>query len=360
MDEKTAWVCFTLAGIGPVYADLIRRHFSPVSEALGASVSHLIAAGLPRKIAEGIADWENLPWQKELEEAEAASISLVPRDDHAYPSLLARIPDPPPLLYVKGSFSPADTYTVAIVGTRNPSVYGIRMAERFARELAGIGCTVASGVARGIDTAAHRGALAARGRTIGVLGSGILSFYPPENKHLGDRIAEHGALISEFPLHTPPLPANFPRRNRIISGLSRGVLVVEAGQKSGALITAGIALEQNREVFALPGRIGELVSTGTNALLKEGATLVERVEDILEELNIEVQKTPSGKPEKAPVPTGNEEESAILRFLEEPRHVEEIAATVDLPAGRLTSLLLRLELAGRIRSLPGKRYRKSS
>jgi len=208
--------------------------------------------------------------------------------DQEYPALLKEIARPPLVLYVKGGWEVLSQYALAIVGTRVPTAYGLKMAKDFGAQLAGLGIVVISGLARGIDCAAHCGALT-RGRTVAVLGSGLLEIYPRENKSLAAEIAEKGAVVSEFSLLTSPAKENFPRRNRVVSGLCRGVLVVEAAARSGALITAHLALEQNREVFAVPGKADSSVSQGTHQLIKEGAKLVETIDDILEELNIGIR-----------------------------------------------------------------------
>ena len=217
---------------------------------------------------------------------EKNNVNTLSIEDEGYPECLKHIYDPPQTLFVKGGFLKQDSLAVAIVGTRHPTVYGRDAAQRIAVECAAEGLTVVSGLARGIDTAAHKGALKAGGRTIAVLGSGILNIYPKQNQQLAEEIAENGAVITEFPVNAKPLPINFPQRNRIISGLSLAVVVVEAAARSGSLITAHCALEQGREVFALPGLARSVTSQGTHQLLKEGARLVETAQDILEELNL--------------------------------------------------------------------------
>lgn len=225
--------------------------------------------------------------EKELTLIEKNRIKVIDIFQTEYPALLKEIARPPLVLYVKGEPAVLSQYALAVVGTRIPTTYGLKMAEDFGAQLAGLGIVVVSGLARGIDTAAHKGALQ-QGKTVAVLGSGLLDVYPRENIKLAGEIVENGALISEFPLMTSPAKDNFPRRNRIVSGLCRGVLVVEAAQRSGALITAHLAAEQNREVFALPGKADSSLSRGTHQLIKEGAKLVECLDDILEELNIEI------------------------------------------------------------------------
>ena len=289
-------------------------------------------------------------------------IKEVDLNDKKYPPLLKKIYMPPARLFVKGDLLPLDENAVAIVGTRRATLYGLEQCERIAYDLAIRGITVVSGMARGIDSAAHRGALKARGRTIAVLGSGHNHIYPRENKELYEEIAKKGAVISEFPPDVPPFKLNFPRRNRIISGLSKGVLVVEAAQRSGALITAGFALNEGREVFALPGNINSARSSGTNALIKEGAKLVSNATDILEELgnvlNIE-------RPEYSPGPNRpgintdslSLEEKSVFSILDhEPKAIDEISTITNVPVHRITDALVRLELKRLIKMLPGENF----
>lgn len=252
-----------------------------------------------------ITDWKKLPFfcdeeikkiisaqrsgilDEEMKLIEKHNITIIDIFDKQYPQLLKEIDDPPVVLYIKGNPEVLSNYSLAIVGTRHPTHYGVSLAEKFSAELAKLGLTIISGLAKGIDTAAHKGTLKC-GVPAAVLGSGIMNIYPRENAELAKKIIEKGALISEFPMKTKPLKENFPRRNRIVSGISRGVLVIEAAERSGALITARMALEQNREVFAVPGKIDSPVSKGTHKLIKQGAKLIDSVEDILEELNINV------------------------------------------------------------------------
>jgi len=271
-----------------------------------------------------------------------------------YPKLLLEIPDPPPYLYVKGELRGSET-AVAIVGSRRASTYGMHTTTRLASDLAGHGITVVSGMARGVDTAAHRGALSSGGRTIGVLGCGIDVIYPPENRRLFEEMASSGAIVSEFPLGTLPLAENFPRRNRIISGMSRGVLVVEAMEKSGSLITAQYALEQGREVFAIPGNINSGASRGTNRLIKDGAKLVEGVEDILEELPHRIGTAAAAGAAPAPDFALTPKEAAVYTLLAEaPRHIDDVIVKSGLTVGDVSAILLALELKGAVMQLPGK------
>lgn len=285
-------------------------------------------------------------------------------NDADYPRNLKYIYDPPQSIYIKGEITPEDNIAIAVVGSRYASYYGLRNAEHFSFELAARGITIISGLARGVDSAAHRGALKAKGRTIAVLGSGLKVIYPPENRKLAEEITRNGAVISEFPLDTPPHRQNFPRRNRIISGLSLGVLVVEAAKRSGALITAYLALEQGREVFALPGRIDSFTSQGTNDLIKQGAKLVETIEDIVEELE-PFQPSPNKseqtrlnetdaqmlKPRMSP-----QEEQVYSCLSGEPIHIDMVMQEVTLSYGKLLTSLLKLEHKRLARELPGKMF----
>jgi len=246
---------------------------------------------------------------------------------------------------------------VAIVGSRYPTTYGRMAAERLSFGLGKLGVTVVSGLARGVDSSAHQGALASGGRTIGVLGCGIDIIYPPENRGLCDRVSGQGAVISEFPLKTPPDSDHFPIRNRIISGISLGVVVVEATLRSGSLITARFALEQGREVYALPGNVDSARSEGTNRLIKQGAKLVIRAEDIVEEILPHFQKIPPPEP---PKPKLTAAEEKVLSVVErEAMHIDPIAAKSDLPSAQVSAVLLSLELAGHVKQLPGMRFIKT-
>jgi DNA processing protein len=292
--------------------------------------------------------------EKECLAVERAGVRIVTFLAADYPKVLLEISDLPPYLYVRGELRNMEP-AIAIVGSRRASNYGLLTTGRLAAALAGHGVTVASGMARGVDTAAHQGALGGGGRSVGVLGSGIDVVYPPENRRLFEEMAEHGALVSEFPMGTTPLAENFPRRNRIISGISRGVLVVEAAEKSGSLITAQYALEQGREVFAIPGNIHYSTSRGCNRLIKQGAKLVECVEDILEEF-------PSLRTRREVEPALPEfglspKEAAIYTLLAaSPLHIDEIITKSALTVGDVSAILLRLELKGAVTQLSGKHF----
>ena len=285
--------------------------------------------------------------------------SFLQPGDERYPALLGTIPSPP-RLELRGAIEPSDSLAVAIVGSRRPTPYGLEVAESLAAELAARGVTIVSGLARGIDTAAHRGALHGGGRTLAVLGNGIDIVYPPENRDLARAIEAQGAVISQFARGTVPLPFNFPTRNRTIAGLALGVVVVEAGERSGAMITASSAAELGREVFAVPGRVTSEASRGSHGLLRDGAILVRDWADVVQELpepwRRAVRAPAAGSAETERTVT--ETEAVVLAALkpDEPLHIEELTALVALTPGRLASALVTLELEGRARQLEGQRW----
>jgi len=298
---------------------------------------------------------------REIERLQATEISLTTLEEADYPEVLRWIPEPPPVLYIWGTLRHEDSLAVAVVGSRKPSPYGQLAAQRLSAELAQHGFTVVSGLARGVDSLAHHGALQAGGRTIAVLGSGINVIYPPEHRRLYEAIRNQGAVVSEFPFDTKPDRWNFPRRNRIISGLALGTLVVEASDQSGSLHTARHALEQGREVFAVPGRIDVPSSRGTNNLIKRGAKLVEGIDDILEEfpaavrLAMRQRGAAPGPTDTPPMPTDlTPDEARVLGLVQsEETHVEAIIHASQLPAQAVASILLTLELRGLVRQFPG-------
>jgi DNA processing protein len=302
-------------------------------------------------------------------------IRKITPDDPEYPANLRNIYDPPRVLYVKGGFDERDGVAVAIVGSRRASLYGLEMAEIFGYELASRGITVVSGMALGVDSAAHRGALKAKGRTIAVMGAGHGNIYPPQNKALYEKIAATGAVVTEYDNEVEPLPYNFPRRNRVISGLSLGVVVVEAARNSGALITANFAAEQGRTVFAVPGKASSHTSAGTNELIKDGAALVQSAEDVIEELSIKEikplninsagQDKTDGKiarMTKAYVLNSlTDDERKVYKALsDEPAHIDEITDSAGIDISRTSKALLALELKSLIKEAPGKRFVKKS
>lgn len=353
-----------IEGLGPITVKRLLERFGSAGQALRASEAELRGVeGLrPEALARIRRGIKQADVAEEMEKAGRAGIALVPMSDQAYPELLKQIYDPPPLLYVRGTLSHADRHAVAIVGSRRCSHYGVSCAERLASQLAARGFTVVSGMARGIDTAAHRGALKAGGRTIAVLGSGLNRIYPSENRGLADEIEASGAVISEFPMDTSPHRTNFPLRNRLISGLSLGVVVVEAARRSGSLITAAQALEQGRAVFAVPGRIDSFSSQGTHALLKDGAKLVESVEDIVEEFPYLAgcERGPTGSESPLPRPRLEPGEEKVLECLSSGElSIDEITTASGLTPAAVSAALLSLEIKHLVNQLPGKMFRKA-
>lgn len=304
--------------------------------------------------AEKVTAFKDWAWaEKEMALIEKTGVKVAAFNSPSYPERLKNTWSPPCLLYMKGRDWDEFRPPVAIIGTRNPTHYGVRMAELLGRGLAQAGVSVVSGLARGCDTAGHRGALAANGYTVAVLGTGVDTVYPKENVKLYDEIVEKGTVVSEFPLSTPPLPQNFLMRNRIISGLSAAVVVVEAPMRSGALMTARLALENNREVMAVPGQATSLKSQGANRLIKDGALLVECAEDILQALSIpfasEFKEDGSEEP-------ATEEGLVLSKINDEPLHIDGITEQTGLAITRVCSILLVLELKGAVKQLPGKRF----
>lgn len=350
-------------------------YFKDVETVLGASVSQLTKVeGIGTKTAERIAATrDDFDTEKELAFADKLDVWLVHLEDSRYPPALKAIYDPPPVLYVKGSLQRTDSLAMAIVGSRRCTHYGHEQANRFAHLLSSAGFTIVSGLARGIDTAAHQGALAAKGRTIAVQGCGLANVFPPENKTLYNHIAENGAIISELPLTYQPLSENFPGRNRIIAGLSMGVLVIEATYRSGALISAQAALENNREVMAVPGRIDAPASSGCHRLIKQGARLVENIEDIMDtlghighDLKDHAQTAAQHAENQAHRTLFDEsmlnlskEEISILNLLDsEPVHLEELIVGTKCPVGKVNAAVISLQLKGLIKQLPGNMFVK--
>jgi len=317
--------------------------------------------GIKLDTAKKIKSFSN--WQKIddlTNQCEKKQIKILTINDESYPQLLKEIYDPPVVLFCKGMLLPQDNFGLAVVGSRQLSDYGKRVTEKFAFELASCGITIVSGLARGIDSVAHISALSAQGRTIAVLGSGILKIYPPENKKLSEQIIQRGAILSEFYPETPPKRENFPKRNRIISGMTIGTLVTEATTNSGALITAKLALEQGREVFAVPGNITSKNSEGTNFLIKNGAKLVQKIEDILEEIKPFI---PSLKESYISLESTikvdlNDEENAIFSLLDKPLNLEEIVLKTGFGISRILEILLKLEINGLISRFDGKYIRR--
>jgi DNA processing protein len=361
--------------VGPTTFAKFINHFSSVDGVLGASVSELAKIdGVGFKTAEQIAATRNkFDTTAELELAEKLGVWIIHLDDKRYPPVLKQIYDPPPVLYIKGSLTRQDNLCISIVGSRRCSLYGQEQSSRLAHFLSSAGFTICSGMARGIDTAAHQGALSAGGRTFAVQGCGLANIFPPENKKLFELIAESGACISELPLRYEPLSENFPPRNRIIAGLSLGTIVVEAGLRSGALITARATLENNREVMAVPGKIDSPVSKGSHLLIKQGAKLIESVEDVMEalgyigqQLQSHVTTAAAKASEKVETPlldvgqlNLSDSERTIYDYLsKEPSHIDQIITETDLAPGSINAGLISLRLKGLIKQLPGNLFLK--
>ena len=366
------WLGLTrLEGLGVRGAHRLVEHFGSPQAAYMASLTELESCGIPAPVAQSIFAQAGLKEAARIQEASAkAACQIVPYSSGDYPPQLKQVADPPLVLYVRGDVKVLSQWAVAIVGTRRPTAYGSQVAERMAGDLAQRQLVIVSGLARGVDSAAHRGALGVAGKTVAVLGSGIDVIYPRENKRLAEQITASGALISEFPPGTSPAPENFPIRNRIISGLSLGVLVVEAAEYSGSLITARLAVEQNREVFAVPGNITSAQSFGPNHLIKQGAKLVDEWMDVVEEFRAEVRM------QLLPPAEASEETAAIAKSgslfeqtltpdqkvvfevlrADTPLFVDAILTSVPLTQPRVMTALLELEMAGVIRQLPGKNF----
>jgi DNA processing protein len=357
-DPVLFWIGLSsVPGVGRVTFRKLVKQFGSPQRALAASVDELTdAGGLGRKVADAI---RSFAWrehaERELAKAAEGGVDIITLDDPAYPDNLRDIPDPPLFLYIKGMLKPEDGNAVAIVGTRKPTHYGKTVTLRLAGELASSGFTVVSGLARGIDTQAHRGALTARGRTIAVLGCGIDVVYPPENRALMEEIGGSGAVVTENPFGTQPESGYFPARNRIISGLAHGTVIVEASEDSGSLITAQYALDQGRKLFAVPGNIGSPVSRGTHSLIREGATLVEGTDDILTGLGAKPSR--GGRPAARPLPQLTLDEAAVLKCMtNEPKHIDVLMNESRIAAGALSGALINLELKGLAKQLPGKYF----
>jgi len=361
-DPVAAEVLLSLVpGVGPRIRKTLLAHFGSAQAVLAAPPGNLREVpGIGAKISRAISTARReIDVEAELALCRERGVAVVIEPDKAYPSRLKEIPDPPGVLFVRGKMVPADGLAVAIVGTRHATHYGLAQAERLAGGLARAGYTIVSGLARGIDAAAHRGALKAGGRTIAVLGSGVLNVYPPEHEGLADEIHGRGAVISENPPLSPPLAGAFPQRNRIVTGLSLGVIVVEAADRSGALISARHAMEQGREVFAVPGRVDSRTSRGCHRLIRDGAKLVETIDDVLEELGPLATPTPreDGREVRHPAELQlNEPEQAVLSAVDdEPTSIDDIVVTSGLPVHNVLSTISVLEMKRLIRRVSGNR-----
>ncbi|MBI3812257.1 MAG: DNA-protecting protein DprA [Nitrospirae bacterium] len=365
-DERYAWLALkAVPGLGGVLCKRVIERFGSPMAALRADPSKWATVeGIGFKLADSLRSYrpDDTAIARELDHVDELEYDLIGLTDPRYPILLRMIPDPPPYLYLQGDLRPEDGRAVAIVGARRASGYGRAVTEQLSRELAVRGFTIVSGMARGIDGWAHQAAIEVPGRTIAVLGCGLDIVYPREHDELREAISRHGAVLSDYPLGSPPDPVNFPKRNRVISGLSLGVVVVEAAENSGSLITARLALEQGREVFAVPGPIGTKTSRGTHALIKEGAKLVEGVEDILDELLPQLEAPADETPARDQAgklrrPVLLPDEQAVYEYLSaEPRHIDELTTSLRLPPAKTAGVLLQLELKGAVRQLAGNLF----
>jgi DNA processing protein len=366
-----AWIRLTNLQLPARLSNALLDRFGGPDELFAASEDDLAGADAPEltdKVISKIIDPSYIPTDRQLQAIERIGIHLITREDPSYPKPLKEIVDPPSALYVRGSLDEKDRFAVALVGSRHATPYGKSVTARLARELAQAGLTVVSGGAVGIDTAAHDAVLHGVGRTLVVLGTGLDVDYPRENRRMFDQIvAEHkGALLSEFPIGSQPEPWHFPMRNRIISGLAMGVVVIEAGAQSGALLTAGIAAEQGREIMAVPGNVDRPTSRGANGLIRDGAVLIENAQDVLRNLGILVMehpresdsaRKPNASPPPAPTLNLSESQKRLLERLNlTPRHIDALAADVHMGSSDVSVQLTLMELSGVVRRLPGNCY----
>ncbi len=369
MNSREAFVALNMIeSVGPVRVRQLLAHFGDAPTILRASRTQLLAVhGIGDETATAIANWEkDIDLAAELKRIEDFGCHVLTQEDPEYPELLREIYDPPIVLYVKGRLETRDKNSVAIVGSRQATHYGIEVARRFGYQLGYLGVTVVSGGARGIDTAAHLGTLSAKGRTVAVLGTGINIVFPPENRELFERIAGQGAVITQFPFNRPADKQTFPIRNRIVAGMTLGTVVVEAPQSSGALITCNFAIEQGRQVFAVPGRIDSPRSKGCHDLIKNGAKLCECAEDILSEFEylFPVSNRPSSPNEQGVMSTVklSEQEQKVFDAVEpgEESPIDEVIRRSGLPASEVSVALLNLELKRLVKQLPGKFFERKA
>ncbi len=356
MDSKAYWVGFnTVRGIGAVRMRRLLDFFGSAETAWNAPAEGLIAAGLPGKVVENfLTARKSIDLDRLMDTLHQKDVRVFTIEDSDYPRRLREIDQPPPVLYVKGSINVEDDWAVAVVGTRRVTAYGRQVATELAAFLAHNGITVISGLARGVDAIAHQGALKAGGRTLAVLGSGVDVIYPPEHTKLAMEICAQGALVSDYALGTKPDGVNFPPRNRIISGLSLATIVVEAGETSGALITAEFAVEQGKEVFAVPGSILAPQSEGTNKLIEQGARPLLRMSEILDVLKLE--KIPEKQSSRREFPVDAVEAKLLAALSQEPVHIDEVCRLTKMPINEVSALLTMLELKGMVSQVGGMSY----
>ncbi|MCZ2289687.1 MAG: DNA-processing protein DprA [Anaerolineales bacterium] len=356
MNDKRYWIGFNLVkGIGAVRMRALLAYFDSLGDAWNAPVEQLQEAGLSPRLAESAVNLRaKVDLEKIWNQIEKQGISVLTWDDELYPPRLKEIEQPPPVLYARGDITLDDHYAVAIVGTRRVTPYGRQIAEDLAAFLAGQGITVVSGLARGVDAVAHSAALKAGGRTIAVLGSGVDKIYPPEHLQIAEKMMKQGAVVSDYAVGTPPESANFPPRNRIIAGLSMATVVVEAGETSGALITAEFAAEQGREVFAVPGSILAPQSKGANKLIQQGAHPLLSPQDLTQALNL--TRTGDFKAARKAIPADALEAQLLAALGAEPVHVDEIRNATGLPIEKVSATLTLMELKGMVRQVGGMSY----
>jgi DNA processing protein len=359
VDNRAYWIAFNkVLGIGPSRLRALLETCGSIETAWRAPIQQLQEAKLDRRSIENLLQARReIDPECELARIHAAGVQVLTWDDAEYPACLRDVDASPPVLYLRGKLTTQDEWAVAIVGTRRASTYGREVAQTLGTQLAQHGVTVVSGLALGIDTVAHRAALEAGGRTLAVLGSGVDQLYPPQNRALAMAIAEQGAIISDYALGTRPDANNFPPRNRIISGLSRGVIIVEASERSGALITAKFAAEQGRDVFAVPGSILSPGSVGCNQLIQQGATPLLSVDDVLEQLKL--TQLIDRMDARATVPADPQEQSLLVCLSAQPCHIDEIVRTTALSSAQVASLLAVMELKGLVRQTSAMTYVKA-
>lgn len=356
MDSRKYWVGFNLVkGVGAIRLRQILEFYGDLETAWNSPASGLLSAGLPQKVVENFTRVkQQVNLDQILEKIDQQSIHLITWDDGDYPRRLKEISQPPPLLFVKGSINVEDDWAVAVVGTRRVTPYGRQVAGEIARYLVQNGVTIVSGLARGVDAIAHQSALQEGGRTMAVLGSGVDVIYPPEHRKLAAEVSQQGALISDYPMGTQPDGVNFPPRNRIISGLTLATIVVEAGEKSGALITAEFAVEQGREVFAVPGSILTPQSEGTNHLIEQGARPLLKMSEILEVLKLE--QIPEKQLVRRTLPLNPSEKNLLAQLSHDPVHIDELCERTGLPIIDVSATLTMMELKGLVSQVGGLHY----
>ena len=355
-DPRRYWIGFNLVkGIGSVRLKLLLDHFGSIEAAWNASAQALYETGLGSKIVENLLQVRaDVSLDQVWARIETNGITVLTWEDDSYPKRLSEIDQPPPVLFIRGSLLPEDDWAIAIVGTRRITAYGRQVTEEISSFLARNGLTVISGLARGVDAVAHKAALDAGGRTLAILGCGVDRIYPPENRKLAETIIKNGALISDYAMGTPPDSMNFPPRNRIISGFAQAVIVVEAGNRSGALITASFAADQGREVFAVPGNINAPQSIGTNRLIQQGAHPLVNPEEVLEILNLNMVSQQRAARSALPA---DQTEAHLLQIIgQEPLHIDDICNHASMPIETVTAALVLMELKGMIRQVGGMHY----